>query len=128
MPAVMQLGGRSMLKRVLVVEDEEALRLLCRVNLELVGHTVTEAGSLAEARDALEAEVPDVVLLDLHLGHEDGLELLDEIEALDVASRVVLFSGSSEVGPELRARVGGVLGKPFALESLNAAVGGVALR
>ena len=128
MPAVMQLGGGSMLKRVLVVEDEEALRLLCRVNLELVGHTVTEAGSLAEARDALEAEVPDVVLLDLHLGHEDGLELLDEIEALDVASRVVLFSGSSEVGPELRARVGGVLGKPFALESLNAAVGGVALR
>ena len=128
MPAVMQLGGGSMLKRVLVVEDEEALRLLCRVNLELVGHTVTEAGSLAEARDALEAEVPDVVLLDLHLGHEDGLELLDEIEALDLASRVVLFSGSSEVGPELRARVGGVLGKPFALESLNAAVGGVALR
>ena len=128
MPAVMQLGGGSMLKRVLVVEDEEALRLLCRVNLELVGHTVTEAGSLAEARDALEAEVPDVVLLDLHLGHEDGLELLDEIEALDVASRVVLFSGSSDVGPELRARVGGVLGKPFALESLNAAVGGVALR
>ena len=112
---------------MLVVEDEESLRLLCRVNLELVGHAVTEAGSLAEARAAIEAETPDVVLLDLHLGHEDGLELLDEIEALDLASRVVLFSGTSEVG-RARARVGGVLGKPFALDSLNAAVGGVALR
>ena len=128
MRAVTQPGGESGPKRVLVVEDEEALRLLCRVNLELVGHRVTEAGSLGAARAALEAETPDVVLLDLHLGHEDGLELLDEIEALDLASRVVLFSGTSEVGPELRARVGGVLGKPFALESLNAAVGGVALR
>jgi DNA-binding NtrC family response regulator len=124
----MSAGGEAGLKRVLVVEDEESLRLLCRVNLELVGHVVSEAASLAEARAAIEAETPDVVLLDLHLGHEDGLELLDEIEALDLASRVVLFSGTSEVGPELRARVGGVLGKPFALESLNAAIGGVALR
>ena len=124
----MSVGGGAGLKRVLVVEDEEALRLLCRVNLELVGHTVIEAGSLAEARAAIEAEPPDVVLLDLHIGHEDGLELLDEIEALDLASRVVLFSGTSEVGPELRGRVGGVLGKPFSLESLNAVVGGVALR
>ena len=124
----MSVGGGAGLKRVLVVEDEEALRLLCRVNLELVGHTVIEAGSLAEARAAIEEEPPDVILLDLHIGHEDGLELLDEIEALDLASRVVLFSGTSEVGRELRARVGGVLGKPFALESLNAVVGGVALR
>lgn len=124
----MAAGGEAALKRVLVVEDEEALRLLCRVNLELVGHTVSEAGSLAEARAAIEAEPPDVVLLDLHLGGEDGLELLDEIEALDLPARVVLFSGTHEVGPELRARVGGVLGKPFALESLNAAVGGIALR
>ena len=128
MPAVMAAGGEGGSKRVLVVEDEEALCLLCHVNLELVGHAVTEARSLSEARAAIEAEIPDVVLLDLRLGHEDGLELLDEIEALDLASRVVLFSGSSEVGPELRARVGGVLGKPFALESLNAVVGGVALR
>jgi DNA-binding response OmpR family regulator len=115
-------------KSVLVVEDEQSLRLLCRINLELEGHRVREAGTLAEARAAIEREHPDVILLDRHLGPEDGLDLLDELEALDLQPRVVLLSGSSEVGPELRARVDGVLGKPFALDRLSAAVGGAALR
>ena len=121
-------GGRADARHVLVVEDEQSLRLLCRVNLELEGHRVGEAASLAEARRALERDQPDVILLDRHLGHDDGLDLLDEIEALELPVRIVLLSGSSEVGPELRARVDGVLGKPFTLDSLAAAVSGVALR
>ena len=125
------MGGKAMrgdARNVLVVEDEQSLRLLCRVNLELEGHTVGEAASLADARRAIERDQPDVILLDRHLGADDGLELLDEIEALDLPVRVVLLSGSSEVGPELRGRVAGVLGKPFTLDSLSAAVSGVALR
>ena len=74
-----------------------------------------EAASLAEARALIEREQPDVILLDVHLGTDDGLDLLDEVEALDLPVRVVLLSGTSEVGPELRARVAGVLGKPFEL-------------
>jgi DNA-binding response OmpR family regulator len=126
-----RMGGKAMrgdARNVLVVEDEQSLRLLCRVNLELEGHRVGEAASLAEARKAIERDQPDVILLDRHLGSDDGLELLDEIEALDLPVRVVLLSGSSEVGPELRGRVAGVLGKPFTLDSLSAAVSGVALR
>ena len=69
-----------------------------------------------------------MILLDLHLGTEDGLDLLDEVEALDLPVRVVLLSGSSEVGPELRARVAGVLGKPFELGRLASAVSGLILR
>lgn len=115
-------------KSVLVVEDEQSLRLLCRINLELEGHRVSEAASLAEAREAIEREQPDVILLDRHLGSDDGLDLLDELEALDLPLRVILLSGSSEVGPELHARVDGVLGKPFALDRLSAAVAGTALR
>lgn len=98
------------------------MRLLCRVNLEHEGHTVYEAATLAEARGLLERLTPQVVLLDLHVGSEDGLELLDEIEALDLPARVVLLSGSSEVGSSLRGRVAGVLGKPFELDRLAAAV------
>ncbi|MGH3071803.1 MAG: response regulator [Gaiellaceae bacterium] len=111
-------------KDVLVVDDERGLRLLCRVNLELEGHRVREAATLAEARLELELETPDVVLLDLHVGADDGLELLDEIQALDLPTRVVLLSGSSEVGPELRARVSDVVGKPFELKRLAAAIVG----
>lgn len=121
-------GGRTHVKDVLVVDDEPTLRLLCRVNLELEGHRVREAATLAEARAQLDAATPDVVLLDVHVGPDDGLELLDHIEALELRTRVVLLSGTSEVGPELRQRVDEVLGKPFELKRLSAAVTGIRLR
>lgn len=121
-------GLRTHVKTVLVVDDERSLRLLCRINLELDGHVVHEAGTLAEARKLIDQESLDVILLDLHLGAEDGLELLDEVQALDLPVRIVLLSGSSEVGPELRSRVAGVLGKPFELPRLAAAVAGQILR
>lgn len=111
-----------------MVDDEPSLRLLCRVNLELEGHVVREAATLAQARAELERELPDVVLLDIHVGADDGLDLLDEIEALDLPTRVVLLSGTSEVRPELRARVDSVLGKPFDLKRLAAAVVGSVVR
>ena len=120
-------GGRRT-KDVLVVDDERSLRLLCRVNLELDGHTVREAATLAEARAELKRATPDVILLDVHLGADDGVELLDEIVALEVTTRVVLLSGTSEISPDLRARVHGVLGKPFELKRLAAAVAGLVLR
>ena len=124
----MGLQGGTQSKDVLVVEDEQGLRLLCRVNLELEGHRVREAATLAEARNELHRQTPDVVLLDIHVGLDDGLELLDEIEALDLPTRVVLLSGTSEVGPELRTRVSDVVGKPFELKRLASAVIGSIVR
>jgi two-component system response regulator PilR (NtrC family) len=110
-------------RTVLVVDDESSLRLLCRVNLELEGHRVLEAASVGAARDVLAREAVDVVLLDVHLGSGSGLDVLDEIEALDLPVRVVMLSGTSEISPELRSRVHGVLGKPFSLPELSKAVG-----
>ena len=115
-------------KDVLVVDDERSLRLLCRVNLELDGHRVREAATVAEARREIEQATPDVILLDIHVGADDGLELLDEIASLELSTRVVLLSGTSEVGPELRTRVDSVLGKPFELAKLTAAVTGTLVR
>ena len=51
---------------VLVVDDEPAIRLLCRVNLELGGYAVKEAGSVAEARERLAEGGLAVVLLKCH--------------------------------------------------------------
>ncbi len=98
---------------VLVVDDDASIRLLCRVNLELRGYAVAEAGTLAEARAALAAEDVHAVLLDLALGADDGLELLRELEEIPVA----LMTGRDEPGA---ARL--VLEKPFALEQLVATV------
>ena len=117
-------GGRTHVKSVLVVDDDQSMRLLCRVNLEFEGHRVREAATLADAREQIDLEVPDVILLDLHVGLEDGIDLIDELEALELPVRVVLLSGASEVGPALRSRVDSVLGKPFELGRLAAAVSG----
>jgi DNA-binding NtrC family response regulator len=122
------MGVVSTPKDVLVVDDERSLRLLCRVNLELDGHVVREAATLAEARRELDEHPPDVLLLDLHVGAEDGLDLLDDVEAQELPLRIVLLSGTADVGPQVRARVEAVLGKPFELDRLSAAVAGCAVR
>ena len=103
---------------VLVLDDEPSLRLLCRVNLELDGYRVLEAGSLEEARAALDGEPVDVALLDVHVGPDRGLDLVGELRALEPPAAVVVLSGTSEITAETRATVDGVLGKPFALDDL----------
>ena len=113
---------------VLVVDDEPSLRLLCRINLELEGHRVLEAASLDEAREVMASDPPDVVLLDVHVGLDNGLDLLDHIEDLELPIRVVMLSGTSEISQAVRARVSAVLGKPFDLDELSAAVVDAAVR
>lgn len=106
---------------VLIVDDEPSIRLLCRVNLELEGLEVLEAGTLEEARDALEA-APSLVLLDLHVGQELGLDLLTEIRQEYPGVRIVLLTGTTELSPEERALADGYLTKPFTLDQLATTV------
>jgi DNA-binding response OmpR family regulator len=107
---------------VLVLDDEPSLRLLCRVNLELDGYRVLEASSLDEARSLLDEEPVDIALLDVHIGAERGLDLLPELRSLEPPAAVVVLSGTSDVTAELRAAVDAVLGKPFELHELTAAI------
>ena len=116
--------GEGQQRTVLVVDDEPSLRLLCRVNLEIEGYRVLEAGTVAEATETLGRESIDVVILDMHLGSESGLDVLDEIDAAELGTRVVVLSGTSEISSELRTRADDVLGKPFQLDDLAAAVSG----
>jgi DNA-binding NtrC family response regulator len=113
---------------VLVLDDEPSLRLLVRVNLELEGYRVVEARTLAEAREALAAEAVDVALLDVHVGSDVGLDLLPDLRAQDPPASAIVLSGTAEVTPEMREQVDDVLGKPFTLDALSAAVGRQALR
>ncbi|HET8528837.1 MAG TPA: response regulator [Gaiellaceae bacterium] len=102
---------------VLVVDDEPAIRLLCRVNLELEGYRVLEASSLDEARRALDTGEIGLVLLDMRIGMERGDSLLDELQALTIP--VVVVTGSAEVQEaEWAGRADAVLGKPFAIDEL----------
>jgi DNA-binding response OmpR family regulator len=103
---------------VLVVEDDPAIRLLCRVNLELEGFSVREAASIKAGREAVGEERPAVVFLDVHLGGVSSDDLLDELRADGIP--VVLVSGTTD--PEqYRGRATEVMGKPFDPSALVAA-------
>jgi DNA-binding response OmpR family regulator len=103
---------------VLVVDDDESLRMLCRVNLELEGYRVLEAATVETAKELLRDEAVDVVLLDVHVGAGDGFSLLGDIET----ERVALFSGSFEADEKRRAQVDAVVRKPFTLSELSETV------
>jgi DNA-binding NtrC family response regulator len=113
---------------ILVVDDAAAIRLLCRVNLELDGHGVVEAATLDEARAALTASDVAVVLLDVHVGQEDGLRLLAEIRERYPNVAVVLLTGSSDLERVSGHRPDAILGKPFELDELRRVVEGLAER
>lgn len=101
---------RTPVARALVVDDDAALRLLCRVNLELEGFEVREAETSGEAEAALEAERPDVVLLDIHLGGAETTHLLDWLRAAGIP--VVVVTGSVDAA-SFEGRADAVLQKPF---------------
>lgn len=108
--------------RILVVDDEPSIRLLCRVNLELEGHEVLEAHSLDSARDTLEEEHIDLLLLDVHLHSERSDSLVTECHARRPPIPVVLVTGSVELTHAGLREADAVLPKPFELDQLLSTV------
>ena len=101
--------------RALVVDDDPALRMLIRVNLELEGFDVTEAATVLEADAAVRGQRPDVVLLDVHLGGVPSHDLLARLRADGLP--VALVTGSVEV-EDYRSRADAVVAKPFVPQEL----------
>jgi DNA-binding NtrC family response regulator len=113
---------------VLVVEDDESLRMLCRINLELENYRVLEAETVDRATAHVSAEPIDVVLLDLHVGERHGTELLPVLRAEQPDAAVCLLSGTSEADPPDEEGVDGFIRKPFELEVLTETVARLASR
>ena len=107
---------------VLIVDDDYAIRFLCRVNLELDGYLVLEAAELTEARRLLQEEHVDVVLLDLNLGRERTDDLLEELRRRTPPIPVALVTGSTDVLAPERPEADAVLAKPFEVKELAATV------
>jgi DNA-binding response OmpR family regulator len=65
--------------RVLVIDDEAPIRLLCRVNLEAEGMEVAEAPDGPSGLDAARTESPDVILLDVMMPGLDGWRVAEQL-------------------------------------------------
>ena len=104
--------------RVLVVDDEPAIRDLCRVSLELRGFEVDEATDGHHALQRIRAARPDVVLLDVMMPKLDGWSTLDRMAADPTMDGlpVVLMTAQSDDADRSRADAAGVahfVAKPF---------------
>jgi DNA-binding response OmpR family regulator len=103
---------------VLIVDDDQRLRDYVRVNLEMEGYAVREAGSADEGLAVLEESTPDLVLLDVMMPEVDGWEMLRRVqERHGVGSiPVIMFSGKidDQSAAEATSRgAQGFIGKPF---------------
>jgi two-component system phosphate regulon response regulator PhoB len=104
--------------RVLVVDDESAVRAVCRVNLELAGLEVTEAENGEEAMTLIESERPDIVLLDVMMPRLDGWQVAARLAAAEATRDLpVVFLSARAAQDDRRhgADVGavGYVVKPF---------------
>ena len=107
---------------VLIVDDDAQLREFIRVNLEMDGFVVREAGSAEEGLAALEEEPPDLVLLDVMMPQVDGFEMLRKMQEHGRGSvPVIMFSGKVDEETASRAAREGAqafIGKPFDPQAL----------
>jgi two-component system OmpR family response regulator len=113
---------------VLVADDDAALRLLCRVNLELDGYRVLEAASAAEVGRVLADEDVAAVLLDVRLGADDGVALARDLRSAHPGLPIALFTGSVDRSDSWEEVADDYLPKPFSLDDLGETVRRLVLR
>jgi len=118
--------------RVLVIDDEPDVLLLCRVNLEHSGHEVLEALDAERGLELAFSQKPDIIVLDLMLPRRDGFEVLRELDAADrlMTMPVLVLSARARWEDRVRGWQAGAseyLTKPFSpialtemLERVNA--------
>lgn len=110
---------------VLLVEDDDATRRAVALLLLARRMRIVEAADLEAARTALDAGAVDLLLLDLQLGHEDGLALVPHARRATPACGIIAMSGMARerVAPRLAAAgILSFLAKPFGPEELDEAL------
>jgi two-component system, NtrC family, nitrogen regulation response regulator NtrX len=89
--------------RILVIDDEPAIRDTVRMILEYDGHDVVLASSGAEGLQLAEREPPDLVFLDIKMPGMDGLEVLPRLRAANDALPIVMISAHGTAATALEA-------------------------
>jgi DNA-binding response OmpR family regulator len=112
-------------QKVLLLEDDRNLSLALGVALKRLGLQFKSVSTVRKARDLVESEKPDLLLLDRMLPDGDGLELCSELRSRSYAGAILMLSAAGD----LNSRVTGLnqgaddyLAKPFAWEELEARI------
>ncbi len=111
--------------RILIVDDERAIREFCKVILDPLDVVTDDASCVSEARQVLEDETYDIILTDIEMPGEDGLDLLHYCREKDPNQVVIFITGHGTVERAVDAMKGGAfdfLEKPLSPDAVRAAV------
>lgn len=114
--------------RILIVDDDEALRRALARMLRARGYEVDEAGDAPEALGAIDRKSPDVVLTDIMMPGGDGVELINAIRGRTPRPGILAMSGRGSMGAldllHLAEKLGAdlSLNKPFSTDELMLAL------
>jgi len=116
--------------KVLVVDDDEAVRVLLTRYLEMEGYTVEQVSDGGSALAAIASSRPDMVLLDLMLPAQDGLDILTRLRRNSDVPVILLTGRSSEADRILGLKLGAddYVVKPFSPGELTARISSVLRR
>jgi DNA-binding response OmpR family regulator len=118
--------------KVLVADDEPALRKLLKTNMELEGYETLEAANGAEVLESVRRDNPDIILLDIMMPVMDGWEVMTELAANpEYSQKVILVSAKASDDAQLQGWELGAdeyITKPFDLDALLERVREVAAR
>ena len=106
--------------KILLAEDDPTMVSLLKTLLKMEGFDVIALPADADVSEAVRKEKPDVLLLDVHLGPQSGLDILDSMANTPETrnTRVVMSSGSNVKEECLRRGAFGFLLKPYMPDEL----------
>ncbi len=110
-----------MTRKILVIDDDVALRELMALTLSKEGYDVTAAGGANEARSFINHSTFDLIVSDIYLGDGTAIELLEEIQHSGPETAVILVTAQGTIETATAAREAGVfdyLAKPFHVDQL----------
>src|SRR5437667_5311948 len=111
--------------RILVIDDEAAIRDSLRMTLEYEGYEFVGAATGQEGLASAERDTPDLVLLDVKMPGMDGLEVLDRLRAMTETVPVIVVSGHGTISTAVDATKKGAfdfIEKPFASDRVLVSV------
>ena len=121
------MADNSLASRVLVIDDEAAVReSVCGI-LSDVGYVVAEAGDGVAGVESLRSHAADAVVMDIYMPLRDGFETIRELRRVAPEVRIIAISGATrgDFDPLKAAEMLGAdraLRKPFAMQDLLAAL------
>ncbi len=101
---------------ILIIEDDQRLRLALKENLMFRGYEVNDASNGLEGINKFKSDKPDLIVMDIIMPEKEGIETIREIKRDFPSVKIIAISGGGTLGPEHYLKVALAIGADKALK------------